>query len=177
MKKFKIIRNIRENGQKLDQSIQMRQNSQMSSDCTASYICSVQSSLCIDNHSFVSNHAGVVSDHAGFVSDHAGVVSDHAGFVSDHTGVVSDHAGVQSDHAGVASDQAGFVSDQAGVSHRRSLERDDSDNRHSRDDKGNIWSTSSGKNDNHNSTQSKISQRSLTYHNSLSNKNIVETQF
>ena len=130
MKTFKIIQNS-----KRDQSIQMRQNSQMSSDCTASEICSVQSSLCIDNHSFVSDHAGVVSDHAGVVRD-----------------------------------QAGFESDQA-------VERDDSDNRHSRNDQGNIWSMSSGKNDNHNSTQSKISQRSLTYHNSLSNTNIVETQF
>ena len=104
MKKFKMIRNIRENGQKLDQSIQMRQNSQMSSDCTASYICSVQSSLCVDNHSFVSDQAGFVSDQVGFVSDQAGFVSDQAGFVSDQTG---------------------FVSEQTGLIHQRTLKADD----------------------------------------------------
>ena len=105
MKKFKIIQNVTAKGQNLDKAIQMRQNSQMSSDFTASDIRSVQSSFCIDNHSFVSDHAG-------------------------------------------------FESDLAGLGHQK-LERDDSDD----------------------STQSKINQRSLRNHNTLVNKNIVETQF
>ena len=57
MKKFKIIQNIPENGQKQHQPIQMRQYSLISSDCTASDICSVQRSFCIDSPSFESEQA------------------------------------------------------------------------------------------------------------------------
>ena len=72
-----------------------------------------------------------------------------------------------------------FEGDQASFSHQRSLSADSDINviKSSRDDQGNICIVSSRKIIKHNSTKTNINLISFRNHNTLVNKNIVETQF